>query len=137
MTKENFLFLWIHNYFMTSIKITIAIESYFNSTIVDFYKNITHELNRALEQYDRVTTKAQEIGLPELQSNAILENYILNLKEKEIMHFIDIVQKNIDSKNSLCEYDVNKEYKSFIEKRSSNVFLDIIKDIRRKEMIIV
>lgn len=129
MKKEEFIYLWVNNYLRVSIQATIAIESYFNGTVTNFYDELHDSFNNALNAYeDAVKTDIEQTKL-----HAILIAYIVSCKEEQIEHALCFIEEILEKQSCVVEYDVREQYKLLLSQKKENPFLEVIKEIRLLE----
>lgn len=129
MKKEEFIYLWVSIYLRVSIQATIALESYHNGTIPNFYKDLHESFNKALDVYNKIIQDNTE----PTKMQAILIAYLTRCREEQIHHAISLIKTKIDKQSNITSYDVEECYKNFTEKNVSNPFLEVIKEIRLLE----
>lgn len=129
MKKEDFIYLWVSIYLRNSIQAMIAVESYCNGTVVDFYEDLYESFNKTLEVYE--TLLASEIEQTKMQ--AIMEAYITRCKNEHNERFLNSVEEIINNKSMVSSYNIRERFREISEGDSINPFLAVIKEIRLLE----
>ena len=129
MKKEDFIYLWVSIYLRNSIQAMIAVESYCNGTVVDFYEDLYESFNKTLEVYENLLIS----GIEQAKMQAIIIAYITRCKDEHNERFLNLVAEIIHSKSRVSSYNIREQFKKFSEKDSANPFLEIIKEIRLLE----
>jgi len=134
MTKQEYLYNWIIDYFIPIIHLIIAIEDYEDETN-DLPYTILHERYLdAAEIFDTLTIKKDDENTQysEQDMNAALSTYIAVLYNEEISLLLRNLQNAID-KSGVVSYDVCSNYTRLLKMNFENTAFEMIKDLRKKE----
>lgn len=130
MKEADFIFLFVNIYLQTAIEATIAIESYCNSTIPNFYEGLLSDFNEALKKYQEITKENRE----QYQEDAMIEAYLLNCRDKVKERTIKYIRQRVFEDSCIQESEIDEIIcKVFEQKNSKNPFITVIKEIRCKE----
>ena len=135
MTKEKFLFIWVHNYIIPAVQSIIAIEDYMgNTTVGNLYYELIDDMDDAIKVFDKVCTSCANSDAQE--SDAVLESYIAARREDQIKRFLECINNRVLPLSNLKSYNVTEAYKDLQSKKNKdnkNIFQLIISDIRNQE----